>query len=106
VVILLNYAIVVTLIVAMGLWVYLTYRGRWRAGLWAAMVGVAVAFGITITTPSYLPKPTMKRVTAPAFEKKDFEMEDRLRPPAQTEEEREHRNKELFDAVEQAKENL
>ena len=102
-VVLLNYLPLLITLVFAPIVIWLMAKEKWKS---AAVLGclTAAALGVIMAlTPSYLPKGEVGRMDVPPFEKKDFEMEDRLRYPAETEAERAERNKEMFDAVEQAK---
>ena len=71
----------------------------------AFVVFLIVLFGVMAATPSYLPKGQVNRLpvtkeSIPTDERPM--MTSRIRLPAQTDAEREARNKELFDAVNQA----
>lgn len=82
---------------------WLVYKRWWGAAIGFFIIYMVAQIALHASTPSYLPKGEVGRMDVAPFEKKNFEMEDRLRSPSETDEERAARNKQMFDAVEQAK---
>ncbi len=70
---------------------------------WGSVAAIFAILILQSLTPSYLPKGEARRSVAPPFLPSEAEVLDRLRKPSQTEEEREARRTESFDAVKQAR---
>lgn len=102
----LNYLPWVVLFGLIGLSIYMWTKGKWQAGRSLLVtIGAFVAFAlIQAATPSYMPKAEVKHLPNPSFEQPAAEVEDRLKKPELTTEEREKRFDEKFDAVKQATE--
>lgn len=62
----------------------------------------AVFLGLLFAGPSYMPKGTVAPLKNPGFEVSESEIKDNLRKPNMTDEERQKRFDEKFDAVKQA----
>ena len=105
-VILLNYLPWFAVAVALFVGYRLNKVGKltFSKGVIIATVTVLIIAILQATTPSYMPKPEVKRLPNPTFEQKDLEMEDRLKKPELSTEQREKRFNEKFDAVNQATE--
>lgn len=105
-VILLNYLpwIAVAVAFAVGYRMHKSGKLTFSKGVIIAAVTVLVIGILQAATPSYMPKPEVKRLPNPTFEQRDAEVEDRLKKPELSTEERQQRFDEKFDAVKQATE--
>lgn len=73
------------------------------ASMLKLLVTFLVFLALVFSGPSYLPKGTVPELKNPGFEQVEREVENRLRGPNMTEEERQDRFNKIFDAVEQSK---
>lgn len=103
-VIFLNYLPWLILLTSAGIGYYWLRKGKLSTKRVLALAAgtVAVIVLLQAATPSYMPKAEVKRLPNPQFEQKEAEVEDRLKKPELSTEERQKRFDEKFNAVEQA----
>jgi hypothetical protein len=104
-VVLMNYLWLLVMLAACGLVWFFVMRKSYKSAWAVVILNAVLQIGIAAIGPSYLPKGQVHSAAPPPFDFKELEIEDRLRPPAMTEEEREARQRILFDAMQQAEKN-
>lgn len=79
------------------------FRASFKRSGWTSITLIALIFVVHQLTPSYMPKGSVNKLQNPAFEKSSSEIEDRLKKPELSKEEREERFNSIFNSQEQLK---
>lgn len=72
---------------------------------WGWLIGTFVVVGVLLSaTPSYMPKGKVSKLSNPGFEQKELAIQDKLKSPKMTDEQRQEQFDKKFDAVRKANE--